>query len=229
MKQTKNFFEIKSYKKQKPLFSGWFATIKEALETAAAQKINLGFCDLRNLNLSHVNLDNVVMEGAIFSGSNLHGANLSEGCFDGADFSSCDVTNACFAASSLERCNFYGASFSVTDFTDAIVTRCQFSCPSVFSTQFSRCSYFSNCYYIHDHNEYCLMRSVPVVIQGLPKEIVIMDDVVKIGHDIICKCKLNDHDSFHLQKLWGSDMARFLSPAFECERPIYKNQFASTR
>jgi len=196
------------------LFEGWYYSIRECVEHAVRKKIDLSGVDLRGQNLCNANMDEAKMTGANCAGANLNGANLSEGIFDHMDFSDADLSNACFVLSSLSNVNFYGASFGNTDMTDAIVMGCQFSCPSVFTTLFGRSAHFHDCHYTHDHRDYCALSRPPITVHGLARDIVVMDDAIKIGNDIIRKHDLLSKGRLYFSTLYGEDITAFLIPVF---------------
>lgn len=210
MKRKK--FHLLCYHTEKILYEGWFGSIRECVERAVAERVCLDGVDLRHANLGCANLDDAQMAGARLHGANLRGANLSEAVFDYADFTHTDVAHACFAMSSLLSVDFTGAGFGATDVTDAVIRDCGFSCPSVFTTQFIRARIFSHCRYA-DHGQALSMQTVPVVIQGLSRDIVYLDHHVKIGRDFVRKADLCDAGMAHLRFLYGAQVAAFLYAA----------------
>ena len=153
------------------------------------------------------------MAGANFSMCNLNGANLSEGVFDHAVFVGTDLSHACLALTSFMNVDFKDASFAETDWTDAIISGCQFSCPSVFSTSLHRAAVFNNCTYQTIDKGDCKVSKPPIVILGLPRDIVYLDSVIKIGHEFVSKCDLIAAGDRHLEFLYGSEVASFIRPA----------------
>lgn len=196
------------------LFEGWFETIRACVERAVHDGVCLNGVNLAGVNLSNANLDDAKMAGANLSGANLNGANLSEGVFDHANFTECDLSHACLVQGSFMSTNFYGASFGSTDVTDAVIMGCQFSCPSVFSTLFGRAALFSGCSYIHDHCDYFDMLNPPVAIFGLVRDIVVLDDVIKIGNDFVMKKDIIAQGMNYFRAKYGEAIARYLSVVF---------------
>lgn len=211
MKRAK--FHILNYHTDQIIYEGWFGTMTECVERAVGEGVNLDGADLSGINLACANLDDAQMAGARFVGTNLNGANLSEGVFDDADFTHADLSYACMAISSFMNVNFYGASFASTDFTDAVVRGCRFSCPSMFTCLWHRASVFGDCVYIHDNAVSCGMSKPPVAVTGLPREIIYMDNMVKIGNDVQTKKDIESAGYAHLKFLYGEGVARFLLPA----------------
>jgi len=106
-----------------------------------------------------------------------------------------------------------GASFAATDVTDAVISGCQFSCASVFSTMFGRAAIFTNCSFVHDEKGVCRMGKPPVVISGLSRDIVYMDNIVKIGSDFVSKADLIAAGDRHVEFIYGREIAGFIRPA----------------
>lgn len=211
---TKTKYQLVCKDTDEILFEGWFDSIRSCVERALEDKVCLNGVDLAGANLSNANLDDAQMVGANLSGANLNGANLSEGVFDNANFTDADLSNACLVQGSFMNTNFYGASFSSTDVTDAVITGCQFSCPSVFSTLFGRAALFLGCHYIHSGGDHFFMDRPPVTVYGLVRDIVFLDDVIKVGHDFIMKRDILSVGVHHLKLMYGNDIARYLSPIF---------------
>jgi len=204
-------YQIKN-KTDDVLFAGFYKSVKDCVEAAVLQNINLNHADLSFINLAQANLDDAQMIDVDFTNTNLNGANLSEGQFDGSDFTNADVSFACFAMSSLCNANFTNASFGSTDVQDAIITGCQFSCPSVFTTQFHRAEIFENCLYMHDSKGAMTLSKPPISVVGLSHDIVYLDRFVKIGNDFVMKGDLLAAGDRHLQFIYGSNVASFLQP-----------------
>jgi hypothetical protein len=164
------------------------------------------------MNLACANLDDAQMAGAILNGTNFNGANLSEGVFDNSDMRMADLSHACLALSSLMNVNMVGASFAITDVTDAIISGCHFSCPSVFTTLFSRAAIFKNCLFMHPDRGALTMSKPPVIVQGLSRDIVYLDHCVKIGNDYISKIDIAAAGDRHLEFIYGREVATFIRP-----------------
>lgn len=194
------------------IFEGWFETIKQTVEQAVIDHVCLDGVDLSGVNLACANLDDAQLSGANLSSANLNGANLSESIFDNANLSGADVSHACFALSSCMNVNMIGTSFGNTDVTDAVISGCQFSCPSVFTMSFGRAAMFANCTYIGMDGMPCRMTKPPVVITGLSREVVYMDDVIKIGNDFVSKIDMIAAGDRHLEFLYGREIAAFIRP-----------------
>lgn len=211
--ERKSRYKLICHATEEVMFEGWFTTIRGCVEQAVADHVCLDGVDLTGANLANANLDDAQMAGACLSGVNLNGANLSEGVFDHADMRGADLTYACLALSSLMNVDMTGASFAATDVTDAVISGCQFSCPSVFTTLFRRTAVFKNCSYVHAEKGIFPMSKPPVVISGLSRDIVYLDHTIKLGNEFIAKGDLTAAGDRHLEFLYGREIAAFLRPA----------------
>lgn len=218
MKKTTNKkYQLLCHHTGEVLYEGYFKTLRHCVETAIGEKICLDGVDLSGANLICANLDDAQMAGAKLSGANLTGANVSEAILDYADMTCVDLSQTCFAMSSLMNVNFYGASFSSTDVTDAVLSGCQFSCPSMFTVMWHRAALFSNCHYAHSHHnhqEHYDLFKPPISVQGLARDFIVLDDAVKIGAEIISKQDIICAGRSRLTFLYGEETANFLMSIF---------------
>jgi len=169
---------------RKTLFSGDFASVCQCLETAVAQRISLQSSDLRMFSLAHANLDGADLRGANLSASNLFGANLSESDLTGATIADSDLGFACLAECRLHNVDFTNSTFASTVLTGATVSECVFSCPTALSLPFGELASIGCNTYFHDNTTPYVFAAAPVVITGLPRKIVVLDDVVLIGNRV---------------------------------------------
>jgi hypothetical protein len=187
-----NLISLINHQTKAVIFEGYFSSVKECVEEAINKRVKLDYVDLSGQNLSCANMDDGSFHRANFSHSNLMDANLSECDFTDANFSYADLTSACIAISVTKGCRFYQTSFCMTDVTDAVVKNCVFSCPSVFDVAFARSQHFgNNIFYAEGQGSY-VMNEPPIVIHGLCRPVVFIDDMVKIGHDFYEKGVIAD-------------------------------------
>ena len=145
------------------------------------------------------------VEEAVREGVSLDGVDLT-----GANLACANLDDAQMTGARLRGANFTGASFGNTDVTDAVITRCQFSCTSLFTVMLHRAASFAQCVFHAADGQSHNMNAVPVVISGLPKDVVYLDEVVKIGRDFISKSDIRNAGWTHLKFLYGEDVAGFL-------------------
>jgi uncharacterized protein YjbI with pentapeptide repeats len=67
------------------------------------EKIDLGWADLREVNLSQLILTDISFEGAYLQGSNLSGADLSQSNLEGAEFQGANLSGANLSGARLSR------------------------------------------------------------------------------------------------------------------------------
>ncbi len=179
-------YQLRSTQNTKILFEGQFETFKDCVEQAVADKIPLPYIDLSHQNLTNANLDDAIMPHADFTQSNLSGANISEAYINGGNFSNASLYNTCFCDSNLAGSNFDGAFFGGTDIFGSLISRSQFSTLSAFSLDFTTVRQMRDCIFITTQGQICRMSRPPIVISGAShKPIIIMDDTIKAGNNII--------------------------------------------
>jgi hypothetical protein len=184
-------YRLESVHTGQTLYEGRFYSLVACLENAIANRINLNFVNLRNLNLSNANLDDGLLAHADFTNTNLSGANLSEATLSGALFNGAALYNTFLCESDLTRCDFKNASFGATDIHDADLSRSQFSTLSCFTLDFTRARSMNGCVFFNPDGKICKMSRPPIVIRGLMHDpIVLMDDTIKAGHNLLDHPKL---------------------------------------
>jgi uncharacterized protein YjbI with pentapeptide repeats len=168
----------------KILFDGCFSNVKQGLEMAVESGVSLQGINLRSANLAGAQLDNAKMEKACFWGANLNGTNMSDGNFEKADFRTAHFLDTCLAEANCEDANFEGAYFSRTIFTDTNLCKAQFSCPSIFTIDLSHVAGMEGAIYSHLGEVDCDLSHAPLIIRGLSKPMIFMDDCMLIGNDL---------------------------------------------
>jgi len=103
------------------IYEDGFKTIKETVETVAANKIRLNNADLRGLDFRGCNLSGCDMPYSNFSKCDFRGADLIQaylrGCnFHGSDFRGCDMREADVTDSDFGECDLRGADWRDADF-----------------------------------------------------------------------------------------------------------------
>lgn len=167
----------------KILFDGRFANIKEGVEQAVEQKFDLSKVDLRQANLSGAQIDGAYMPGACFWGANLSNANMTEGNFQNSDFRMAHLPDTCMADVNCNGVDFSGAYFSRTILYNADLSEARFSCPSIFSIDLAQARHMKEAVYDHLGEIECKMSHAPLIIRGLIKPLIFMDDTVLIGQE----------------------------------------------
>lgn len=164
------------------LYQGPFHSLKDCLEQAVQENVDLKGADFRHCNLSGATLDDARLGNADFSGANLSGANLSESVLDSCLFVNANLVDTCLSYSRLNGSDFQGARFGATDIAGAQLSLCTFSGLSTFSLDFMSADSMQGCIYIHHSGQEIIMQHPPKVLKGLLHTPVIMfDGQVLIG------------------------------------------------
>ncbi len=168
----------------KIIFEGRFASIKQGVEMAVEKGANLEGINLRQANLSGALIDRAKMRGACFWGANLNGADMSDGLFEGSDFRAANLLNTCLAESNCHQTDFSGAYFSCTIFDGTDLSSARFSCPSIFSVNLVEAKTLQDAIYSHLGEVDCDLSHAPLIIRGLKRPMIFMDDSVLVGTDL---------------------------------------------
>lgn len=163
------------------LFKSSYITIKESVEEAVSEGIDLFNANLRKADLSGANLDMAQMKGACLWGANLTGTNMSDCELEGVDFRASILKDTCLSYSNCRSANFHGAYFSKTLIDGVDLSQAQFSCPSIFSCELQEAASLNDATYAHHGEIECSLSQAPLVIRGLEKPIIIMDNDILIG------------------------------------------------
>ena len=111
-------------------------TVKDTVEEAVRQKVNLNEASLNGANLDRANLDGASLNGANLYRANLNGANLYRASLDGANLNEASLNGASLNGASLDGANLNGASLNGASLNGASLYRAKdipyipLSCPS---------------------------------------------------------------------------------------------------
>lgn len=166
------------------LFEGRFLSVKKAVEAAVQDKVDLSYIDLRGANLSGACLDYANLYGACLWGANLKKANLSEANLEKADCRNVDFDTCCLADSNMSFVDFCGSYFSKTIIYAANFSNIKFSCPSFFTLKLSDATSLKGAIYKHLGEVDCAFNGPPIVIEGMPKTIILMENHSLIGRSL---------------------------------------------
>ncbi len=169
------------------IFEGKALSIKQEVENAVEQGVCLNNVNLRGVDLSKANLDYAQMSGACLWGANLSGTNMSHGNFDNVDFRTANLSHSCLAYSDCHKSDFRGSYFSNTIVEQTDLSDALFSCPSIFSIDLIRAKALEGALYNHMGEKMCDLSNAPLIIRGLDKQIVFMNDSTIIGADLYRK------------------------------------------
>lgn len=168
----------------KILFEGRFTNVKHGVEMAVEKGIDLSDINLRRANLAGAQIDGAQMTGACLWGANLSGANLGDAHLQGADFRTANFLDTCLAESRCHGANFSGAYFSRTIVRFSDLSKTRFSCPSIFSLDLAEAKTLAGAVYCHLGEVDCDLSHAPLIIRGLKKPMIFMDDSVLVGADV---------------------------------------------
>ena len=102
--------QIKNRYNDSVIFEGDFVDIRQAVETAVKNKVNLSGANLYRAFLSGANLSGANLRGADLSWANLRGANLSGADLGGANLRGADLTGADLCGANLKNTILEGKS-----------------------------------------------------------------------------------------------------------------------
>lgn len=171
---------VRSRDTRNVLFSGAFTGMRQCIEAAVAAGVSLARADLRHADLAHASIDGADLRGADLTGASLYGVNLSEADLSAACVREADLSLACLADARLVAVDFTGSHFAGVILAGAQIDACRFSCPSAFTLPFADAALGRN-HYTHDGLQSLAFTTAPVVVTGLPRRIVLLDDAVLVG------------------------------------------------
>ena len=167
----------------KILFEGRFSNVRQGLEMAVEGQCDLTGINLRGANLSGAQMDGAIMPQSCLWGANLNGANMCEGNFAKSDFRTAHLPDTCLSEADCHGVNFEGAYFSRTQLIGTDLTGVQFSCPSIFSVDLAHVASLQGASYSHQGEIECDLSHAPLIIHGLHKPMIFMDDCVLVGQE----------------------------------------------
>ena len=170
--------------KGKIIFEGRFSSVRQGVELAVEAGENLNEINLRQANLAGAQMDGAQMDRACFWGANLNATNMAAGHFNKADFRTAHFLDTCLAESQCAGADFSGAYFSRTIFRAADLSKTCFSCPSIFLADLSDVKTLKAAIYSHLGEVDCDLSHAPLIIRGLKRPLVFMDDSVLVGTNL---------------------------------------------
>lgn len=168
----------------KILFEGRFSSLRHGVELAVEERVDLRGINLRLANLAGARLDNARMTGGCFWGANLKGTNFAGAILENCDFRTANFLDTCLAEAVCRGADFSGAYFSRTIVRTADLADTRFSCPSLFNIDLVESKSLAGAVYNHLGEVECDLSSPPLIIRGLEKPLVFMDDSILVGTKI---------------------------------------------
>ncbi len=178
------YYQITSIQDGRTLYCGEFSTFRDCVEAAITHGASLRHADLRRAKLLNAMLDGADLRGADFTGTNLNGANLSEAKLDNALFYGTGLINGVLCESSLKDAQFIDSRFGATLIDSALLDRAHFSGLSTFTLDFTGVRSMRHCRFLNPCGTLCPMTRPPVVIHGLSRPFIVLDQHLKIGHTV---------------------------------------------
>ncbi len=170
------------------LFEGSFKTLRRCVEAAISDKVDLADANLRGANLRYGKLDEASLNGACLWGADLTHADCAGSTMKKTDFRATNLKDACLAESDLSDADFRGSYFENTIIRAAIFDRAQFSCPSVFSCDFSEAKHFNDAIYWHLGETACALPAKPGIIRP-PVTLPLYNHKYESENGAFAKCK----------------------------------------
>jgi hypothetical protein len=166
-------------------------TMRRALEEAISSNIDLNGADLRKTSLRQASLDGLKAKDACLWGADLTGADITMADLSGCDLRNACLENACLAHSNLTGAHLEGAFFSKALLEGADLSNIRFSCASLFDCDLRLVQSLNGATFVPDGEVEVALRSCPVVIKGLPQNLVIMENECLQGGELLRRNDMN--------------------------------------
>lgn len=159
-------------------------TMRQTLEWCADKGLDLSGADLRQARLSFAALDGLIAQGACFWGADFTGADIGFADFSHADMRCVNLKDTCLAESDLSHANLQGAYFSSTILENACLENAILSCPSFWDCDLQGIAGFSGVIFNHFGETALTLSSLPLVVKGFYKRLVLMNNHCLWGNDL---------------------------------------------
>jgi uncharacterized protein YjbI with pentapeptide repeats len=163
-----------------PIFSGEYRTLCDGIEDALRRGVDLDYIDLGYLDLREINLDGARLRHANFAGANLDGANLSEADFSHSCFDNASLYNACLAHSDLTGATFIDTQCGGTDVAGATLRDCTFAGATTLTLNLHDALTLAGSAFLNDRTA-CQMSHAPLTLQGLDHPVTLFDDCALVA------------------------------------------------
>lgn len=167
---------IRHYESFQIIYQCKINDIKQCLEKAIQENIDLDGADLRNKDLRNINLDGTSLKNIQFQNCDLTGANISEATLDHCNFSYAKLIDCCLYETEIKHCHFKETFFAATDITMASFHNCNFSGTNFKSLNFTDHTRITECHYLSEDNYLCSINKAPMNITGFGSPILITDE-----------------------------------------------------
>lgn len=184
-------------------------TFKTALEEAVENGVDLSHGDFRGQKLYGAKLDGIMAPGASLWGTDCRFIDMSGADLRNADMRNIDFKDACLAGSNFMDANFSGSYFMGTILQKTNLEGSIFTCPSLFGCDLAAASNLHRAIYCHRGEVNIALKTAPLVINGLSQRMVIFDDIILWGHELVEKHAANQAFNEAVERV-KSTMARCL-------------------
>ena len=178
--------------KGKKLYESKARTIRTTLEEAVANDVDLTGADLRKANLKNASLDGLKAPKSCFWGANLACADMAGADLSGSDLRNTALDGVCLAHTKLCKVDLQGAYFSHTILEDADLQGARISCISFFDCDLRTVRNLCDATYVHWGEEEIELETPPIVIKGLPQNIILTGHACIRGTEILDWSDLDD-------------------------------------
>lgn len=159
-------------------------TVRGALEYCAERGIILEKADLRRAKLTHANLDGLQAPGASFWGADFTASDVGFANLQNADLRNATFKDTCFAQTDFTGADLRGAYFSRTLVEGACLDRIVVSCPTFWDCDLRSADSLKGARFTHKGEHTVLLCSSPLVIHGLKRRMVLMEDLCFWGNNL---------------------------------------------
>ena len=159
-------------------------TMRQTLEWCALEGVDLSGADLRKARLSHASLDGLRARGACFWGADFTASDIGFADLREADMRCAILKDACLAETDLSGADLQGAYFSGTIVEDTHFENAALSCPSFWDCDLQSAAGIKGLVYNHLGETKITLSSLPLVLKGFPKRLVLADRHCIWGNDL---------------------------------------------
>jgi len=159
-------------------------TIRQTLEWCTDKGIDLSGADLRKARLSFAALDGLMAQRACFWGADFTGADIGFADLSHSDMRCANLKDVCLAESDLSQADLQGAYFCSTMMEQTRLENIILSCPSFWDCDLQGVAAFKNIVFNHLGETSIALSSLPLVVKGFIKRLVIMNDYCLWGSDL---------------------------------------------
>jgi hypothetical protein len=199
-----NIIEIKHRWTNGTLFSGEYASLRDAVIATVDAGANLA-----DANLADANLAGAYLAGANLTGANLTGANLARANLAGANLADANLADANLAGANLAGANLTGANL-----TDANLTGANLAGANLAGAYLARANLaganLAGAYLVGAKwRDDIILTRRPLQLYGLAYPVVILDQHMQIGCELHSLAEWAAFDNTRIARMDGKASRRF--------------------